>query len=277
MDSDRSGSVNFDEFKNDVNILIKSFFDILDKDKDGFLAEDVSIKMLPVELFWAALYNGFGFFDKNKDDTIAVEDFPADTFRDRDDDGKISLREIVGVSMINLPAPLYKVYVTLDKDKNEQLSFDEAASFLKGALAILDHDYDCSVDINDVMAFLNDHKLPPEYRLAIKLMADYYGTLGDYIVRFFVQSADANGDKLTSLAEIEAINNLDFMSTIEKIVVNLISAGSRPFSFLERGDRYGSSYHEGNSRMNEIWLNILYDFASNRKFDSVPENYCGLE
>merc|ERR1719167_286397 len=277
MDKDGSGSVNFDEFKESVNTYIKKVFDILDTDKDGFLAEDVSIKKFPAKLFREALNAGYTYFDTNEDDTIAVEDVPADTFRDRDDDGKVSLREIFGVSLINLPAPLYKLYVTLDKDKNEKLSFDEASSFLKGALSILDHGDDCSVDINDVIAFLKDHKLPSEYRLAIKLMGDYYGTLGDYIVRFFVQSADANGDELTSLAEIEAINNLDFMSTIEKIVVNLISAGSRPFSFLERGDRYGSSYHDGNSRMNEIWLNILYDFASNRKFDSVPENYCGLE
>ena len=162
----------------------------------------------------------FLFLDTNKDDTIAVEDVPEDAFRDRDDDGKISLREIFGVSLINLPAPLYKLYVTLDRDKNEKLSLDEASAFLKGALSILDNNNDCSVDINDVMAFLKDHKLPSEYRLALKLMGDYYGTLGDYIVRFFVQSADANGDKLTSLAEIEAINNMDFMSTITKIIMN---------------------------------------------------------
>merc|ERR1719334_1373897 len=277
MDKDGSGSVNFDEFKESVNIYIKKVFDILDTDKDGFLAEDVSIKKFPAKLFWEALNAGYTYFDTNEDDTIAVEDVPADTFRDKDEDGKIALREILGFTFIHLPAPFYKLYLTLDKDKNEKFTFDEAASFLKGALSILDHGDDCSVDIDDVIAFLKDHKLPSEYRLAIKLMGDYYGTLGDYIVRYFVQSADANGDKLTSLAEIEAINNLDFMTTIEKIVVNLISAGSRPFSFLERGDRYSSSYHEGNSRMNEIWLNILYDFASNRKFDSVPENYCGLE
>jgi len=246
-------------------------------DKDGFLSEDVSINKFPAKLFWEALKAGYTFFDTNEDDTIAVEDIPADTFRDKDEDGKIALREILGFTFIHLPAPFYKLYFTLDKDKNERLSFDEAASFLKGALSILDNDNDCSVDINDVLAFLKDHKLPSEYILAIKLMGEYYGTIADYIVKLFVQSADGNGDKLTSLAEIEAISNLDFLSTIKEIVANLGSrVGLRLAVFLESSDR-NIYFRDGKTKMIEIWLNIIYDFASNRKFDSVPESYCGLE
>jgi len=66
------------------------------------------------------------------------------------------------VSLINLPAPLYRLYASLDKDKNEKLSLDEANNFIKGALAMVDHNKDCSIDIDEIIATLDECKLPKQ-------------------------------------------------------------------------------------------------------------------
>merc|ERR1719153_1462285 len=109
-DQNADGKVDFKEFKTGVDKYAKIVFDVLDTDEDGSLDKDVSVKSLSAKFFLQLLDEGFLFFDVNEDDIMSVEDAPPRTFYDRNDDGKISLREVFGVSLINLPAPLYRLY-----------------------------------------------------------------------------------------------------------------------------------------------------------------------
>ena len=131
-DKNADSAVSFDEFRSMVEEYVGKVFKYLDSDEDGYLNEDVSVKSLSAKVFIETLNELYQFADINQDDILSVEDAPPRTFRDRNDDGKISLREVFRMSLINLPAPIYRLYATLDRDKNEKISLEEADNFIKG-------------------------------------------------------------------------------------------------------------------------------------------------
>jgi hypothetical protein len=106
-DKNGDASVNFKEFKAKIENYLDKMFNWLDLDGDGALDEGVSMKSLSFKLFLEALDETYLFV--NQDDILSVEDAPEGSFTDRNDDGKIFLREVFGVSLINLPVPLYIV------------------------------------------------------------------------------------------------------------------------------------------------------------------------
>eukprot|EP00091_Calanus_sinicus_P018270 TRINITY_DN4114_c0_g1_i11.p1 TRINITY_DN4114_c0_g1~~TRINITY_DN4114_c0_g1_i11.p1 ORF type:complete len:328 (-),score=105.51 TRINITY_DN4114_c0_g1_i11:158-1141(-) len=275
-DKDADGKVNFNEFKAAVDDYVKKLFDVLDSDSDGSLDEGVSIKSLSAKLFLQVLDELFLFFDVNQDDIMSVEDAPPRTFRDRNDDGKISLREVFGVSLINLPAPLYRLYTTLDKDKNEKISIEEATNFIKGVLHTIDQNEDCSIDIDEFIAALDESKLPKQFQLAVKLLGEYYFELGDFILRQFVAAADTDGDKKTTLAEIIGLKDPAVLFSILSVAENMGMPNYSTGSFLISGAG-GRWNREKEQATIEMWLNVLYDFVDNRKLQSVPADFCGLE
>jgi len=274
-DTNKDGKVDFKEFKAGVDDYIKKVFNVLDKDGDGSLDKDISIKSLSANFFLQLLDEVFLFFDVNEDDILCPEDAPPRTFYDRNDDGKISLREVFGVSLINLPAPLYRLYATLDKDKNEKISIDEATNFLKSALFVIDKNEDCSIDLDEFIASLDESKLPKKYQLAVKILGDDYFEIGDFILKEFVAAADADGDKKTTLAEIIGLRDPAVLFDILDISTNLGSPSYGPYNFIMGGSRYGGPGNWGHQQeVIEMWLNVLYDFVDNRKFQSAPQDYC---
>merc|ERR1719153_2235253 len=273
-DQNADGKVDFKEFKTGVDKYAKKVFDVLDTDEDGSLDKDVSVKSLSAKFFLQLLDEGFLFFDVNEDDIMSVEDAPPRTFYDRNDDGKISLREVFGVSLINLPAPLYRLYVTLDKDKNEKISIEEATDFFKSALSIIDKNEDCSIDIDEIISTLDESKLPKQYQLAVKLLGGYFLELADFIIQEFVAAADADGDKNTTLAEIISLKDPAVLFDILNIIV--LGENSAPLHFImghRSGPMGGQPQHQA---VVEMWLHVLYDFVHNRMFQSAPTDYCGL-
>jgi len=275
-DQNTDGQVDFKEFKAGVDAYAKKLFDVLDTDQDGSLDKDVSLKSLSAELFLQLLDEGFLFFDVNEDDIMSVEDAPPRTFYDRNDDGKISLREVFGVSLINLPAPLYRLYVTLDKDKNEKISIEEATNFLKSALSIIDKNEDCSIDIDEIIASLDESKLPKQYQLAVKLLGDYYFEMGDFILKEFVAAADADGDKKASFAEIIGLKDPAVLFDILNVGTSMGSPNYGTVNFItgDRRDPWSREWLQ--VAVVEMWLNVLYDFVDNRMFQSPPTDFCGL-
>ena len=278
-DQNTDGQVDFKEFKAGVDAYAKKLFDVLDTDQDGSLDKDVSLKSLSAELFLQLLDEGFLFFDVTEDDIMSVEDAPPRTFYDRNDDGKISLREVFGVSLINLPAPLYRLYVTLDKDKNEKISIEEATNFLKSALSIIDKNEDCSIDIDEIIASLDESKLPKQYQLAVKLLGDHYFEMGDFILKDFVAAADADGDKKASFAEIIGLKDPAVLFDILNVATSMGSPNYGIVQFIY-GEYIGPDpwlvSWEQQKVLTEMWLNVLYDFVDNRMFQSPPTNFCGL-
>jgi len=274
-DKNNDAKLNFDEFKAMAEDYIGKVFKFLDADEDGFLDEDVSIKSLSAELFLETLNELYLFVDLNQDDIISVDDAPPRTFRDRNDDGKITLREVFGVSLINLPAPLYRLYATLDRDKNEKLSFEEAELFIKGTLYVIDQNEDCSIDTDELIATLRKSQLPPDYQLAMKLLGDYYITLADFCIRRVIVAADADGDKKTSLAELLGMKDPKVFLDVMKTAQRMGEPHRRTSEFLIGEERYSS--RDQREAVHEMWLNVLYDFVDNRKYDSVPQDFCKLK
>ena len=274
-DKNEDEAVNFDEFKAAAKDYVGKVFNFLDSDEDGYLDEDVSIKSLSAKLFLKALDETYLFLDVNQDDILSVDDAPTGTFRDRNDDGKISLREVFRVSLINLPAPLYRLYATLDRDKNEKISFEEATNFIKGTLYVIDQNEDCSISTDEIIATLKESKLPSEYQLAMKLLGDYYITLADYCLRKVVTAADVDGDKKTSLAEIIGMKDPSVFYSVINVAEKMGEPHMRTSEFLVGEERHSS--RDQRQAVQEMWLNVLYDFVDNSKYDSVPDNFCQLE
>jgi len=187
------------------------------------------------------------------------------------------LREVFGVSLINLPAPLYRLYVTLDKDKNEKISIEEATDFFKSALSIIDKNEDCSIDIDEIIASLDESKLPKQFQLAVKLLGDHYFEMGDFILKEFVAAADADGDKKATFAEIIGLKDPAVLFEILNVAVNMGGPNMGTVAFI-MGDhgRYGPRGWELQQAVIEMWLNVLYDFVDNRMFQSPPTDFCGL-
>jgi len=265
---------DFKEFKDGVHEYIKKVFNVLDKDEDGSLDNDDSLKSLSAKFFLQLLNETFSFFDVNEDSIMSVEDAPPRAFDDRNDDGKISLREVLGLGLIHLPAPLYRLYVTLDKDKNEKISIEEATNFLKSALAIIDKNEDCSIDMDEIISTLDESKLPKQYQLAVKLLGGYFLELADFIIQEFIAAADADGDKNTTLAEIISLKDPAVLFDILNIIV--LGENSAPLHFImghRSGPMGGQPQHQA---VVEMWLHVLYDFVHNRMFQSAPTDYCGL-
>jgi len=265
---------DFKEFKDGVDEYIKKVFNVLDKDEDGSLDNDDSLKSLSAKFFLQLLNETFSFFDVNEDSIMSVEDAPPRAFDDRNDDGKISLREVLGLGLIHLPAPLYRLYVTLDKDKNEKISIEEATNFLKSALAIIDKNEDCSIDMDEIISTLDESKLPKQYQLAVKLLGGYFLELADFIIQEFIAAADADGDKNTTLAEIISLKDPAVLFDILNIIV--LGENSAPLHFImghRSGPMGGQPQHQA---VVEMWLHVLYDFVHNRMFQSAPTDYCGL-
>ena len=65
------------------------------------------------------------------------------------------------MSLINTPAPLYRLYATLDRDKNEKISYEEATNLIKGTLYVIDQNKDCSISTDEIFATLKESKLTP--------------------------------------------------------------------------------------------------------------------
>ena len=221
-----------------------------------------------------ALNQAYLFFDMNQDDILSASDAPERSFRDWNDDGKISLREVFGVSLINLPAPLYRLYTKVDKDKNEKFSLQEATNFIKGTIYLIDQNEDCSININEVLAMLNEARLPVKFQLAVRLLGEHFVTLADYLLKRLVAISDSNGDKKTSFEEILHLSDTSIIKEFANIVPSLgMPSGSiirfMKFGGMRRGQR------EGDAQI-EMWLNVLYNIVDNKKYDSVPENLCGL-
>merc|ERR1711970_1092520 len=275
-DKDGNGKVNFEEFETKIEEYVEKLFNYLDSDGDGSIDEvqkGESVKNLKLKLFIEIVDEMFAFFDKDQDDIISTEDIGLGEHLDRNGDEKVSLREWWGMSPINLPAPIYRLYTKLDKDKNEKISVEEAENFIKGTFYVIDQNGDCSINLDELITTLKESRLPKEYQLAVKLLGDYYFTLADYSLTYLATAADVDHDKKITLAEITGIVDVDVAYYLVKVFTNMGMPNMHTASFLTGQNDYRYEKRQG---VLEMWLSVLYDFVDSRKYDTVPDNLCGL-
>jgi len=275
-DKDGNGKVNLKEFKTKIEEYVEKLFNYLDSDGDGSIDEvqkGESVTNLKLKLFIEIVDEVFAFFDKDQDDMISTEDIGLNPYFDRNGDETISLREWWGMSPINLPAPIYRLYTKLDKDKNEKLSVEEVENFIKGTFYVIDQNEDCSINLEELITTLKESRLPKEYQLAIKLLGDYYFTLADYALTYLATAADVDNDKKITLAEIINMTDFEVLEYLGKVFTNMGIPNMHTAYFLTGQNDYR---YENRQAVVEMWLSVLYDFVDSRKYDTVPDNLCGL-
>ena len=278
MDTDEDGKVTFAEFKAKIESYLEIFFTFLDSNGDGSLdvaLKEASLKKISLQFLLDILNDFVSFMDLNQDDSLSTDDLPQGTYRDRNDDGRISLREMFGISLINLPAPVYRLYTLLDQDKNEKMSREEATNFIKGTFYVIDQNEDCFINLDEFINTLKENKLPMKFQIAIKLLADHYFTLLDFALDQITTAADRDGDKKTTLAETIDMTDTTFFTTLYEVFDNMFEPNYKTLAFLAGDERRGEEGKKAGVR--EMWLNVLYDFVDNRKYRDVPSMLCGIE
>ena len=117
--------VIFEEFKANIVQYLTVAFNPLDWNNDGSIDEllyNGSIKEYSSEVV--------EYFDNNEDPAISTEDYSSGGEQQEYDEGKILISELVGVNLINLPAPIYTGYTLLGKNQDETLT-DFLEEYLK--------------------------------------------------------------------------------------------------------------------------------------------------
>ena len=278
-DTDEDAKMDFDEFTMKLKEYLQTAFDALDESKvdwlyneakDGKLFNKISFKFLD-----AALSEALNFFDTNKDKSVSLDDsFFYFVGRDRNKDDMKTLSDVIGGSLISLPAPLYNLYTNLDSNRDEKLADTEAEDFLLRIFSIIDKDSDCHISADEVVALLQQVGVRPDHQLAVRMILEQYLALGSYLLQAFVQEADVDRDTRVTMEEAVSFSNFQFMEDQQDVVVGLGVPGSA-VSYLSGYQRYGYGYNREESEETvAMWLTALQVHRGANmvfKFDEVDE------
>eukprot|EP00092_Neocalanus_flemingeri_P019262 GFUD01020866.1.p1 GENE.GFUD01020866.1~~GFUD01020866.1.p1 ORF type:complete len:514 (+),score=114.57 GFUD01020866.1:80-1621(+) len=283
-DKNGDNEVNFEEFESKIVEYLKIAFNILDRDNDGSIDEvltNEAIKEYSLEFFEQILKNAVEYFDSNGDKSISTDDFISVLrFNDRNEDGEVTIYELIGTSLINLPAPLYTAYTLLDEDQDEKLTVDEMLGFLRRTFTIIDKNGDCNINLEEIVTALGASNLKEDFQLGIKLIGQQYITLAKYFVNGFIAKADKNKDTKVTLEEIIKFADFSFIDRSIQIAPSMGYPNGPAFLYLtggyERGYGPSNSWREQRERIVVVWLTTLNTFLNNPVYQSTPSTQCGL-
>eukprot|EP00092_Neocalanus_flemingeri_P004902 GFUD01005275.1.p1 GENE.GFUD01005275.1~~GFUD01005275.1.p1 ORF type:complete len:623 (-),score=158.43 GFUD01005275.1:144-2012(-) len=283
-DKNRDGEVQFDEFHSKFVEYLTILFNLLDRNNDGSIDEvltNEAIKEYSLEFFEQILKNAVEYFDSNGDKSISTDDFISVLrFNDRNEDGEVTIYELIGTSLINLPAPLYTAYTLLDEDQDEKLTVDEMLGFLRRTFTIIDKNGDCNINFEEIVTALGASNLKEDFQLGIKLIGQQYITLAKYFVDGFIAKADKNKDTKVTLEEIIKFADFSFIDRSIQIAPSMGYPNGPAFLYLtggyERGYGPSNSWREQRERIVVVWLTTLNTFLNNPVYQSTPSTQCGL-
>jgi len=274
-------TVDFEEFFSKLKDYVRKVFGLFDDDKDGSLFAEAStgniLQQFSLQFFEEVLNEAFDFFDSNNDNTIDFDDdYIASSSRwsDRNDDGEVTLSEMLGTSIISLPAPIYNFYSTLDRNTDEKLAKDEALDFIRRLFTIIDSDSDCHITTGEVVALLKDVGVSWDHQLAVRMVLQQYLTLASSIVNTFINRANVNKDSKVTVEEVLTFNNFDFIEDVVATVVDLgVPSGS--FSHLIGGRSYRRRTREEDEELVAMWFRALQSLMEKATFTGgAPEPSC---
>ena len=277
-DKNGDDEVSFEEFKTKiVEYIITVVFNILDKNKDGSI-DDVLVNDYSLELFENVLEKVVEYFDYNNDNSISTEDFTSGVYRDDRImeylyyDGKVSIGDFF-VDPIRLSAPLYTTYTTMDQDLDEILTMAELVRFLRITFSIIDKNKDCYINLEEMIAVLDDNNLPSNLQLAVKMIGQQYTTLAKYIADEALAKADSNIDGKITLDEIVKFSDFAFIEFIMDVAVHMGS----PTSATEYLTGVGGHHFQPDIQRftPTIWLKTLNSLIGNPAYQSEPPTHCG--
>merc|ERR1712121_532276 len=269
--------VDFDEFLEQLKEYIRTAFAVMDKNDDNSISEEIEageiLTRYSLEFFETALVHLMNFFDTNKNNALEQDDALFGENRryiDRNEDGVVTLSELLGTSLISLPAPVYNFYTKLDRNKDERLDQTEAIDFIKRIFHIMDSNADCFIDERDVGNFFKKLGVKPDIQLAIKLTLKKYLTLANFIIEQFEEKADKDQGGRVTVEEIIGFEDFDFVEDSFPMM-NALGYPDGAFYYLIDGPRYGGpGRREREEERVAVWLRALQELMEQPEY-SVPK------
>jgi len=258
---------NFEEFKAAVEKFIKELWKMVDSNEDGNLSEILSQSKAKISSSFLSKLTEFLFekLDINWDEEISAKDWFEIT-GDKEGDKNI------GRKLISLPSPLYTLYTRLDQDRDEAISLQELSLFMSRTFTLLDKTEDCVVDLDDVIATLEEGKLPKDLQLGAKLLLQHELTLANHALNRVFKLADSNHDEITAVDEILHFSDFDFIESEVPDMANLAVPNMNVFYYLIMQD------HRGPREENNVekWLETLQNLMMNNAYDLEEDDIiCG--
>merc|ERR1712112_687546 len=275
--------VDFDEFLEQLKEYIRTAFAVMDKNDDNSISEEIQdgeiLTRYSLEFFETALVHLMNFFDTNKNNALEQDDALFGENRryiDRNEDGVVTLAELLGTSLISLPAPVYNFYIKLDRNKDERLDQNEAIDFIKRTFALMDSNADCFIDEGDVGSFLKKLGLKPDLQLAIKLILRKYLTLASFIIEQFEEKADKDQDGRVTVEEIIGFEDFDFVEDSFPMITALgYPNGAVSYLISGGGGRGGPGRYEREREVIAAWLTTLQELMDQPEYSlPTPSTSC---
>ena len=277
-DKNGDDEVDFDEFESKFVEYLTIVFNILDRDNDGSIDEvltNESVKEYSLEFFEKLLQNVVEYFDDNGDESISTEDFFL-PYSNRNKDGKVAFSELIGQSLINLPAPIYTAYILLDEDQDEKLTMEEMLGFLRRTFTIIDKNGDCYINLEEIIAALDQSNLPEDFQLRVKQIGQQYLTLAKYFVDGFIAKADTNEDAKVTLEEIIEFSDFSFIDSSIPVVLRMGKPNDSALSYMGIVP-YGHGWRDERDRAVVVWLATLNTFINSPAYSApAPVGQCGV-
>jgi len=289
-DKDLDGKVDFDEFQEKGVELLKMIFTLFDRDSDGVVDDDeATIDKISQKTVNTGVNMIFKIFDQNQDEHISTDDIPNNEVFDRDEDGEVTLNELLTTlsdekitNTIFLPKPLQNLYNILDSNKDERTSREEVDSFINvlfKVFNVLDKDDDCFITKDEVLQVMGENEVRRDYQLSIDIITTQYIKLFHYLMTNFINESDSNGNKKLDFEEIIRFSDMKFL---EDSLRTAVSLGNPNFSALYYimgapggPDRFGRpNWADKNSAQQSlaIWLSFADGLLRDKDF--FQENKC---
>jgi len=209
-DTDGDNEVNFDELRDFSEIYLNKGFNSIDLDGDSGISDEEAVSAVTRVNFGMIediILELFNIADSDKDEKVSTWDLPSELRRnlDKDYDGTVSLKELLGHPIIFFPGPVQTVYKILDSDKDEAVSKRELTNFLKflsSIFNVFDVDLDCFVTLDEALVSLQKAGLGKEFQLAMEVLFRPLSALGRYVALTVIEDMDADTDSRLTMAEI---------------------------------------------------------------------------
>jgi len=293
-DKNNDQKLDKDEFNAFFIDNLREIFNIFDPNGNGVIDSDTEtaepLKGIPFKLLEKILVKAFKFGDVvKKNNLLSLEEDAHLWVRfnmryvDKDNDGKISIGDLIGYAPVTWPSPLYRLYARLDVDQREDISFEELTDFLETFFGVFNTDGDCNISIDELVKIFNRLGLPDSYGVSAHILLQQYFTLINYLLSEFLHKADTDNDGKTTFDEILNFHDWDWVEeSILPITINFGYPNIGPASLLAGQNirMFGPwSPHDEGERMEKIlalWLEALDRFMDDPSW-SAQVKHCKVE